>query len=131
MRTQSSRRRFATCLIGAIGAVALLAARRNASDESEAAPTLMKTELPFGPFLAAAASERRATTSWQRSACTTNPVAGWARATPTAVDVTPSIPLAPRLASVRSPTRGRPYHSTSRTGIEDETTNVAASGSPA
>ena len=27
MRTQSSRRRFATCLIGAIGAVALLAAR--------------------------------------------------------------------------------------------------------
>ena len=49
-------------------------------------------------------------------------------ATPTAVDTTPSMPLAPRLATWRSPSRGAAYHSTSRTGIDDELTSVAPSG---
>ncbi len=51
-----------------------------------------------------------------------------ARATPTAVDSTPSMPLAPRLASTRRPERGTANHSTSRTGIDDDTTRVAPSG---
>jgi leader peptidase (prepilin peptidase)/N-methyltransferase len=47
---------FGGSVIGSVvGIVALLAARRANPDEDEAAPTLMKTELPFGPFLAAAA----------------------------------------------------------------------------
>jgi leader peptidase (prepilin peptidase)/N-methyltransferase len=47
---------FGGSVIGSvIGIVTLLAARRNASEESDDAPSLMKTELPFGPFLAAGA----------------------------------------------------------------------------
>ena len=53
-----------------------------------------------------------------------------ARATPTAVDTTPSMPLAPRLASTREAGHaGAANHSTSRTGIDDDTTSAAPSGS--
>ena len=51
------------------------------------------------------------------------------RATPTAVDTTPSMPLAPRLAITRTPVRGRAYHSTSRTGMDDDTTSELPAGS--
>ena len=52
-------------------------------------------------------------------------------ATPTAVDKTPSIPLAPLLACTVTPRRGTAYHSRSRTGIDDDTTRCASSGSAA
>src|SRR3954452_10535983 len=58
---------------------------------------------------------------------TTGPRA--AAATPNAVETVPSIPLAPRLASTRGGSgRAGKNVSTSRTGIEDATTSVAAAG---
>ncbi len=54
-----------------------------------------------------------------------------ASATPTADDVTPSIPLAPRLASTRTPLRGSPNHSRSRTGMDDDVNRLAPSGNAA
>ena len=53
---------------------------------------------------------------------------GSASATPTAVDTTPSMPFAPRLATTRTSDRGAAYHSRSRTGIDDATTSVDSSG---
>ncbi len=47
---------------------------------------------------------------------------------PIAVETTPSMPLAPRLQCTASPVRGAPYHSTSRTGIDDDTTSEPPSG---
>ena len=49
-------------------------------------------------------------------------------ATPIAVDSRPSMPLAPRLPSTRSPSRGAMNASRSRTGIELPTTSVPPSG---
>ena len=52
-----------------------------------------------------------------------------ARATPRAVDTTPSMPLAPRLANARGGRALGPANaSMSRTGMDDETTRVASSG---
>ena len=54
-----------------------------------------------------------------------------ASATPSGVDTTPSIPLAPRLASTRGGSaRGAPKASTSRTGMDDDTTSGAPAGRP-
>ena len=51
------------------------------------------------------------------------------RPRPTAVDTTPSMPLAPRLArTAHGLGRAATYHSTSRIGIDDDTTSVAAGG---
>ena len=55
--------------------------------------------------------------------------AGVPAARPRAVDTTPSMPLAPRFATTRTPSRGDAYHSRSRTGIDDETMSVASLGS--
>ena len=44
------------------------------------------------------------------------------RATPTAVDTTPSIPFTPLLLNTRTPSRAGANHSRSRTGIDDDTT---------
>ena len=49
-------------------------------------------------------------------------------ATPTTVDTNPSMPLAPRFASTRSPSRGAMHHSSARTGRLEPTTSVAPSG---
>ena len=49
------------------------------------------------------------------------------RARPSAVDIVPSMPLAPRLAWARA--AGPPYHSRSRTGIDEATTSSASAGS--
>ena len=46
------------------------------------------------------------------------------RATPTAVDVTPSMPLAPRLEYTSRSLRGAANHSRSRTGMDDDTTSA-------
>ena len=52
-----------------------------------------------------------------------------ASATPNAVDTTPSMPLAPRLATTRGGCgRGTPNASRSRTGIDDDTTSVEPAG---
>ena len=50
-------------------------------------------------------------------------------ARPSAVDTTPSMPLAPRFAWARA--SGPPNHSRSRTGIEDATTSSTSAGSDA
>ena len=76
----------------------------------------------------------RADTSWRKARSPTRATVGPAdaRATPRAVDTTPSIPLAPRLARTRGGSaRGRPNASTSRTGMDDDTTRVASGGQPA
>ena len=70
--------------------------------------------------------------SWARAtspiSSATGPVA--AAATPNAVETSPSMPLAPRLASTRGgASRTGQKVSTSRTGIEDATTSVASGGS--
>ena len=49
-------------------------------------------------------------------------------ATPTAVEVTPSMPLAPRFEYTAMSPRRSPYHSRSRTGIEDDTTRLPPGG---
>ncbi len=49
-------------------------------------------------------------------------------AAPTAVETTPSIPFAPRLASTRRSRRPTPNHSTSRTGIDDDATRIPPGG---
>ena len=46
-------------------------------------------------------------------------------ATPIAVLIVPSMPLAPRLACTVTSARGVAYHSRSRTGIDDATTRWA------
>ena len=51
-----------------------------------------------------------------------------ASATPRAVETTPSMPLAPRLASTRARVLV-PNASTSRTGIDDDTNSVVSTGS--
>ena len=69
----------------------------------------------------------RAETSWRKARSPTRATVGppEARATPRAVDTTPSIPFAPRLATTRGPSApGAAKASTSRTGIEEETTRV-------
>src|SRR5436309_1877730 len=57
------------------------------------------------------------------------PRPGVPAARPRAVDTTPSMPLAPRFATTRTPSRGGAYHSRSRTGIDDETMSTASLGS--
>jgi len=55
-----------------------------------------------------------------------------AAVTPSVVDVTPSIPLAPRFASTRGGSeRGAANHSRSRTGIDDDVTTVDEGGDQA
>ena len=67
--------------------------------------------------------------SWSKAMSPTRTVVGApVRATPTAVETTPSMPLAPRLARTRTPSRARENHSTSRIGMDDDTTSVAPSG---
>ena len=76
----------------------------------------------------------RADTSWRKARSPTSATVGPvdASATPSAVDTTPSIPLAPRLAITRGGRRrGAANASRSRTGIEDDTTRVAGPGSSA
>ena len=72
----------------------------------------------------------RAFESWRKAMSPSRQVVGApvARATPVAVDRTPSMPLAPRLACTCTSARGRAYHSTSRTGIELATTRWAPAG---
>ena len=66
--------------------------------------------------------------SCRKARSPTSATVGWpANATPTAVDTTPSIPLAPRLARTR-PSVVPPNHSTSRTGMEEATTRVGVAG---
>ena len=48
---------------------------------------------------------------------------------PNTVDTKPSMPLAPRFASTRRPSRGAMHHSSARTGRLDATTSAAPSGS--
>ncbi len=52
----------------------------------------------------------------------------WPGPRPTAVDTTPSMPLAPRLACTSMSHRGATYHSRSRIGIEEDTTSGRPGG---
>ena len=76
----------------------------------------------------------RAETSWRKARSPTRATAGppVATATPQAVDTTPSMPLTPRLASTLAGVDRRPaYDSTSRMGIDADTTSAASPGSVA
>ena len=89
--------------------------------------SMPRSAAPSSPLV----SCRKATSPTSSAVGGDGSAAAAARATPTAVDVTPSMPLAPRLARTRTSSRGAPYHSTSRTGIDDDVTTVAPGGTAA
>ncbi len=140
-RSRSRRRRRAPA---PRGAGRHRGACRRAARSARAAPTWpagRNSKIP-PPSLSTTTTVR----SMPRAAAPSSPLASWRNATspmrstvgvaepsatPTAVETTPSMPLAPRLARTRTPSRGAPYHSTSRTGIDDDTTRLAPSGSAA
>ena len=71
--------------------------------------------------------------SWQKATSPSSTAVGAPLpiATPIAVAITPSIPLAPRLACTATSLRGAPNHSTSRTGIDEATTRWPPAGTRA
>ena len=117
------------------------ACRRSARSRGRAAPTpgagtrRSRPRRCRPPPAAAAAGVRASPSrpfwSWSRARSPiSSHVGAPSRATPVAVDRTPSMPLAPRLASTRRPARRGPYHSRSRTGIEDDTTSASPAARP-
>ena len=68
--------------------------------------------------------------SWQNATSPSSTAVGapLPSATPIAVAITPSMPLAPRLACTVMSLRGVPNHSTSRTGIDEATTRWPPAG---
>ncbi len=93
----------------------LLGTTRTRSDESRC------------PFHSKAPTSYRS----ERSPISANVEPVFAVATPSAVEIRPSIPLAPRLASTWTPSRGAMATSRSRIGIEFPTNSVPPSGTAA
>ena len=74
----------------------------------------------------------RALVSWRNATSPVSSTVGvQVSATPTAVEVTPSMPLAPRLATTRTSSRAGANHSRSRTGMDDDTTSTPSAGTAA